>query len=78
MGTITDVDSEEMEVKLGEDGKGGWTVEIEGPGKNVRGTAAQAGVATAGRQSGKNDIKTTLVKVKIDNVTMVAASCPRM
>jgi hypothetical protein len=78
MGSITDVDSEEMEVKLGEDGKGGWTVEVEGPGQNVRATAAQAGVATAGRESGKNDIKTTLVKVKIDNVTMVAASCPTM
>jgi uncharacterized membrane protein len=74
-GTITDVDSEEMEVKLGEDGKGGWTVELEGPGKDVIATAAQAQVSTAGRTSGKADIKTTVVKVKIDSLTMVGSTC---
>ena len=75
-GTITDVDQEEMEVKLGDDGKGGWSVEIEGPGRDVRAGAERAGVGTTGRQSGKNDIKTTLVKLKVDEVVMVAASCP--
>ncbi|MDO8681463.1 MAG: hypothetical protein Q7R30_23345 [Acidobacteriota bacterium] len=78
MGTITDVDSEEMEVKLGEDGKGGWTVEVEGPGRDVKATPAQLGVSTAGRKSGKADIQTTVVKVKIDTLTMVSASCSTM
>jgi hypothetical protein len=75
-GTITEVKQEEMEVKAGDDGKGGWNVEIEGPGRDVRADAAKAGVSGAGRQSGKNDIKTTLVKLKVDDVVMVAASCP--
>ena len=76
MGTITDVDQEELEVKLGEDGKGGWAVEVEGPaGRPVIATPAQLGVSTAGRQSGQNDIKTTVVKVKIDSLSMVSATC---
>ncbi|HXG88379.1 MAG TPA: hypothetical protein VNJ02_08595 [Vicinamibacterales bacterium] len=78
MGTISEVKMEEMEVKTGDDGTGGWSVEIEGPGKDVRVTPAQAGVSTAGRKSGQNDIKTTLVKLKVSDVTMVAASCPAM
>lgn len=79
MGTITDVDQEELEVKLGEDGKGGWTVEVEGPaGRPVVATPAQLGVSTAGRESGHDDIKTTVVKVKIDSLTMVAATCAVM
>jgi hypothetical protein len=75
MGTITDVDSNEMEVKLGDDGTGGWSVEVEGAGRDVVGTPAQLGVATAGRESGNDDIKITLVKVKIDSLAMVAATC---
>jgi hypothetical protein len=76
MGTVTDVKQEEMEVTLGDDGAGGWSVEIEGPGRDVRTTPGNAGVATGGRQSGKDDIKTTLVKLKVDEVAMVAATCP--
>jgi hypothetical protein len=74
-GTITDVDSEEMEVKLGEDGKGGWTVELEGPGKDVIATPDQLQLSTAGRAGSKADIKTTVVKVKVDSLTMVGATC---
>lgn len=75
-GKITGVEQSQMEVKLGEDEKGGWTVEIEGPGKDVRTSPEKAGVETAGRESGKSDIKTTLVKLAVEEVTMVAASCP--
>ena len=77
-GTITEVKQEEMEIKVGDDTKGGWYVEIEGPGKDVKTTPGQAGVSTAGRTSGKNDVKTTLVKLKVDGVTMLGASCPAM
>lgn len=77
IGTITDVKQGEMEVKTGIDAQGGMTVEIEGPGRDVRTTADKAGVAQGGRQS-KSDIKTTLVKLKVSEVTMVAASCPTM
>lgn len=77
VGTITEVKPGEMEVKLGDDGKGGWAVEIEGPGRDARTTPDKAGVSTP-RESGKQDIKTTLVKLKVNEVTMVAASCPTM
>jgi hypothetical protein len=74
-GTITEVKQSEIEIKAGEDGQGGLNVEIEGPGPDVRTTAAKAGVSSAGRSPGKDDIKTTLVKLKVGEVTMVAASC---
>ena len=74
-GTITDVKQNEMEVKLGEDGKGGWTVEIEGPGRDVRTTPDKAGVDTANRRSEEDDIKTTLVKMKVNEVVMTAEKC---
>jgi hypothetical protein len=74
-GTITEVKQSEMEVKLGEDGKGGWTVEIEGPGREVRTTPNKAGVDTTNRQSEEDDIKTTLVKLKVNEVVMAAEKC---
>jgi len=76
MGAITEVKQSEIEIKAGDDGQGGLNVEIEGPGPDVRTTAAKAGVSSAGRSPGKDDIKTTLVKLKVSEVTMVAASCP--
>jgi hypothetical protein len=74
MGTVSDVKQAEMEVKLGEDAEGGWTVEIEGPGRDVRTTPERAGVPTA-RSNQKTDIKTTLVKLKVTDITMVADRC---
>jgi hypothetical protein len=74
-GSIAEVTQEEMEVKLGDDGKGGWMVEIEGPGKDVKTTPPKAGVETADRKDQEDDIKTTLVKVKVADVTMVAPTC---
>jgi hypothetical protein len=74
MGKITDVDKEEMEVKLGEAPDGGAIVEIEGPGKQVKATPGQAGVS-ANQAAKERDIPTTLVKLKLDKVEMVAANC---
>ena len=76
MGKISEVKQGEMEIKAGDDGKGGLHVEIEGPGRDVRTAGAKAGVDTAGRQPNKDDIKTTLVRLNVSDVTMVAASCP--
>ena len=75
-GTITEVKQGEIEIKAGDDGQGGLHVAIEGPGRDVRTTAAKAGVDTAGRKPNKDDIKTTLVRLKVGDITMVAASCP--
>jgi hypothetical protein len=76
VGSITEVKQGEMEVKLGDDEKGGWVVEIEGPGRDVRTTPEKAGVAVEGRESQKDDIKTTVVKLKVSDVTMTSSTCP--
>ena len=73
---ITEVEQSEMEVKAGDDDKGGWYVEIEGPGRDVRTPAANVGVSGAGRRDEADDIKTTLVKLKVGEILMVAPSCP--
>ena len=72
-GVITDVDKSEMELKVGEHG-GVLMVEIEGPGKNVVTTPANAGVNPAALKNDK-DIKITLLKLKVDNIKMMSATC---
>ena len=74
-GTVTDIDKAEMEVKLGPDGKGGAFVEIEGHGTQVKTTPSSAGVSAAGQTIRERDIPTTVVKLKIDKLEMVADSC---
>lgn len=71
-GKITEVKKSEIDVKTG-DSDGGMNVEIEGPGKDVKTTAENA-QATVGAITGK-DIPITLLKLKIDDVKMVAANC---
>jgi hypothetical protein len=77
VGTIDAVKQGEMEVKAGDGEDGGWYVEIEGPGRDVRTPAANVGVPTAGRKDEADDIKTTLVQLKVTEVTRVAESCVR-
>jgi hypothetical protein len=69
-GKIDEVKKSEIDVKTGEDPTG-MTVEIEGPGTDVKTTAANAQV---GAISGK-DIPITLLKVKVDDIKMIAANC---
>ena len=75
-GVITEVEQGEIELKAGDDGEGGWVAEIEGPGRDVRTTPEKAGIESAGKQSQKDDVKTTVVKLKVNEVTMTAATCP--
>jgi hypothetical protein len=75
-GKIDKVEQSEMEVKSGEDEGEGWYVEIEGPGRDVRTPAANVGVSPAGRKDEANDIKTTLVRLDVGDVTRVADACP--
>ena len=72
-GTIVDIKKEEMELKATDDG---MYVEVEGPGRDVRAKPDKVGVSAAGRAPEKNDIKTTVVKLKVDRLDMVAANCP--
>jgi len=69
-GKIDEVKKSEIDVKTGEDPMG-MTVEIEGPGKDVKTTAENAQV---GALTGK-DIPITLLKVKVDDIKMIAANC---
>lgn len=70
VGKIDEVKKSEIDVKSGEDPTG-MTVEIEGPGKDIKTTAENAQV---GAITGK-DIPITLVRVKVDEIKMVAANC---
>jgi len=72
-GKITDVDKSEMEFKPGENGMG-MNVEIEGPGKDVKTSAANANVAPAPGK--KSEMPITLLKVKVDDIKMTSSTCP--
>ena len=73
MGKISDVEKSEIDLKAGANGMG-MTVEIEGPGKDVKTTAANAQVDTASRPNMK-DIPITLLKVKVDEIKMTSSTC---
>ena len=73
VGKITDVEKSEMELKAGESGNG-FTVEIEGPGRDVVAPAGNAGVKPENRPN-KDDIPITLLKLKIDDIKMVSSQC---
>jgi hypothetical protein len=68
-GKITGVEKSEMEFT-----DGGFRVEIEGPGRDVVTQPSNAGVNPATRPN-NDDIPITLLKLKIDEVKMVAANC---
>lgn len=70
-GKIDEVKKSEIDIHTGES-EGGMTVEIEGPGKDVKTTPENAQVV--GAITGK-DIPITLLKVKVDDIKMVAANC---
>lgn len=75
VGKIDEVKKSEIEIKSGEDGAG-MTVEIEGPGKDVKTTVENAQVNPIGAIVGSGkDIPITLLKVKVDEIKMIAANC---
>jgi hypothetical protein len=74
-GTITDVDQAEMEVKLGAGENGGAVVEIEGHGTQVKTSPRSADVSTRNQKEKERDIPTTVVKLRIDRVDVVAETC---
>ena len=73
IGKISDVSKSEMEWKAGDDGTG-MNIEIEGPGRDVRTSAANAAV-NPGTVPNKDDIKITLLKVKVDEIKMTSSTC---
>jgi hypothetical protein len=73
-GKISDVEKSELEIKKGEDPMG-MTVEIEGPGKDVVTSPANAGLSTPPAGHEGKEMPITLLKVKVDQIKMVAANC---
>lgn len=74
-GRIDKIEQQELEVKLGANDDGSAVVEIEGPGKQVKTSPATVGISTAGQTKKEIDIPTTLVRLKVDKVTMLKGSC---
>jgi hypothetical protein len=73
VGKIDEVKKSEIEIKKGEDGMG-MTVEIEGPGKDVVTSPGNAAVNPSA-MANHDDIPITLLKVKVDEIKMIAANC---
>jgi hypothetical protein len=73
IGKISDVEKSEIEFKKGDSGTG-MNVEIEGPGKNVVTSAANADLKMENRPH-KNDMPITLLKLKVDEIKMTSPTC---
>jgi hypothetical protein len=69
-GRIDDVSTQELEVKSTDEG---IVVEIEVPGRQGKTTPDVLPVPTSGQK--EVDIPTTVIKLKVDKVTMVKDSC---
>lgn len=69
-GRIDKVETSEIEVKLGANDDGSAVVEIEGAGTQIKTSPATIGVGTAGQTKKEVDIPTTVVRLKVDKVTM--------
>ena len=73
IGKISDVEKSEIEFKKGDSGAG-MNVEIEGPGKNVVTSPANADVKIDSRPNTK-DMPITLLKLKVDEIKMTSPTC---
>lgn len=75
VGRIDKVEQHELEVKLGANDDGSAVVEIEGPGGQIKTSPAALGVSTAGQTAKEVDIPTTVVRLKVDKVTVKGNTC---
>lgn len=77
-GTQGTIEKSEIELKAGHQKAGGFVVEFEGPGRDVKASNDVVGqpLGTSGRvAAGKNDIPDFLVHVKVESVRQVSESC---
>ena len=78
IGKISDVEKSELEFKAGENGMG-MNVEVEGPGRDVVTSPANAQAPVpAGQQAAKKDVPITLLKVKVEEIKMTSPTCTTM
>jgi hypothetical protein len=77
-GQFTGIEESEIEIKAGRQTAGGFVVEFEGPGPDVRSDnpSVATAVGTAGRvEPEANDVKTYLMRISVTDVRMLADSC---
>ena len=77
-GKTDKIEESEIELKAGHQKSGGLVVEFEGPGKDVKVPNEVIGstVGTAGRTTAeKHDVKTFLIRVKVDSVQALEGTC---
>jgi len=77
-GKTDKIEESEIDLQAGHQKSGGLVVEFEGPGKDVKVPNEVIGstVGTAGRTTPeKNDIKTFLIHVNVDNVQALEGTC---
>lgn len=75
-GSVKDLERSEIEVDLGAGPTGGAVAKIEGPGgAEVKILAAQVGLSQVAMPQSEVDVKTTLIKMKINKVTRLAGTC---
>jgi hypothetical protein len=77
-GRSSGLEKSEIELKAGRQKDGGLVAEFEGPGRDVKAPNDIVGsaIGTAGRvAAGQNDVPTFLLKVKVDSVRAVNATC---
>jgi hypothetical protein len=74
-GKFDKFEESEIEVKAGPAKEGGLFVEFEGPGKDVTVSQAAIGnaVGTSGSTAENHDVKTFLLRVKVDSVRAMGA-----
>jgi len=78
-GRTTKIEKSEIEIKEGHQKSGGLVAKFEGPGKDVKVPNDQVSnaVGTAGRvKGGGEDVKTFLIRVKVNDVQPLEGSCP--
>jgi len=77
-GQFTGIEESEVEIKAGRQTTGGFIVEFEGPGPDVRSSdpSVSTAVGTAGRvEPENNDVKTYLMRINVKDVKIAALGC---
>jgi len=77
-GVTSKIEESEIELKAGHQKDGGLVVEFEGPGKDVKVSNEVIGdaIGTAGRtKAEKNDVKTFLIRVNVQDVKALSDNC---
>jgi hypothetical protein len=76
-GVTSKIEKSEIELKPGHQASGGTVVEFEGPGKDVKVSNDAIGdaIGTSGKKAGDKDVPTFLIRVNVNDVKQLEATC---